>query len=531
MLKPRALPLWSLQRVRAERARRDLAEFSRQAWPVLEPGTPLEWNWHLDAICAHAQAALEDWREVMLTRAENAVLPGSARIALPLQRIRNLILNVPPGTGKSRFISVFTPAWMWTGSPQWRAIFVSGNPKVALRDARYCRQLIESEWYQESFIAPLAEGMRWKIKADQRAAGWFGNTRGGQRLAFGTGASITGDRVDALFVDDPNDAAEVESLALREAVNEWWDLGASNRVSDLRHSVRIAIMQRLHEDDWTGHVEQRTGEWTKVAIAQEFEPGVIALPSPIGWTDPRSSAGELMFPGRFPVETLRAERERLGERGYAGQHQQRPVPARGVVFRAEWFSGRYIRFPRILEVWSCWDTAIKASEENDETACVTAARGEDGNCYVLRMWHGREETPEIAKRLIAQASEFRAAFGDTYRGDYVEDKVSGSTLMQYVRREAPGLAVIPVKAEADKMARAQGVTPICEAGRVLLPDAGAYPESSGWVRDLLADLARFGPSAAHDDITDAFVYAVKRFLGTLGGGVKGVRRGGAGGAA
>ena len=42
--------------------------------------------------------------------------------------------------------------------------------------------------------------------------------------------------------------------------------------------------------------------------------------------------------------------------------------------------------------------------------------------------------------------------------------------MQYVRREASGLAVIPVKAEADKMARAQGVTPICEAGRVLLPD-------------------------------------------------------------
>ena len=80
MLKPRVWPSSTLLGARAERARRDLAEFSRQAWPVLEPGTPLEWNWHLDAICAHAQAALEDWRAVMLARAENAVLPeGRAR--------------------------------------------------------------------------------------------------------------------------------------------------------------------------------------------------------------------------------------------------------------------------------------------------------------------------------------------------------------------------------------------------------------------------------------------------------------------
>ncbi len=391
MLKPRGAPASGVSRgIRAERARRDLAEFSRQAWPVLEPGTPLEWNWHLDAICAHAQAALEDWRAVMLTRAENAVLPGSARSALPLQRIRNLILNVPPGTGKSRFISVFTPAWMWTGSPQWRAIFVSGNPKVALRDARYCRQLIESEWYQESFIAPLAEGMRWRIKPDQRAAGWFGNTRGGQRLAFGTGASITGDRADALFVDDPNDAAEVESHALREAVNEWWDLGTSNRVSDLRHSVRIAIMQRLHEDDWTGHVEQRTGEWAKVAIAQEFEPGVIALPSPIGWTDPRESPGELMFPGRFPAETLQGGAGAAGRAGICGAasaasgSRERHRVSGGVVFGTVYTVSSDIRS---VELLGYGDKSV-GGERRDGLCDGGSGRGRQLLCAADVAWAG-----------------------------------------------------------------------------------------------------------------------------------------------
>ena len=261
-----------------------------------------------------------------------------------------------------------------------------------------------------------------------RAAGWFGNTRG-------RAASGVRDWERALPETEPTrclwtirtDAAEVESRALREAVNEWWDLGASNRVSDLRHSVRIAIMQRLHEDDWTGHVEHRTGEWTKVAIAQEFEPGLIALPSPIGWTDPRDLAGGIDVSGSVSAwRRSGLSGSGLGERGYAGAASAASsADARGVVFRAEWFSGRYIRFPKISEVWSCWDTAIKASEENDETACVTAARGEDGNCYVLRLWHGREENAgDCQARLIAQASELRAAFGNAYRGDYVEDKVS-----------------------------------------------------------------------------------------------------------
>ncbi|MBV8771620.1 MAG: hypothetical protein JO166_04710 [Deltaproteobacteria bacterium] len=33
-----------------------LAEFVRQAWPLIEPMTPLRWNWHLDAVCEYLEA-------------------------------------------------------------------------------------------------------------------------------------------------------------------------------------------------------------------------------------------------------------------------------------------------------------------------------------------------------------------------------------------------------------------------------------------------------------------------------------------
>ncbi len=141
------------------------------------------------------------------------------------------------------------------------------------------------------------------------------------------------------------------------------------------------------------------------------------------------------------------------------------------------------------------------------------------------MMHGRWETPDVAQFMIDQAYWLKQVFGDEYRGDYVEDKVSGTTLMQYVRRHQDAdrlrahdgslLAVIPIQTgKDDKVARAHGVTPLCEALRVLLPDGEAFPATQAWVRDLLAQLTTF-PAGAHDDIVDVFVYSIMRFLGHL----------------
>lgn len=67
-----------------------LAQFVRSAWHVLEPSTPLLWNWHLDVLCGYLQA-LYDGR----------------------LRSRRLVINIPPGTAKSLVVSVFYPAWIW----------------------------------------------------------------------------------------------------------------------------------------------------------------------------------------------------------------------------------------------------------------------------------------------------------------------------------------------------------------------------------------------------------------------------------
>ena len=70
-----------------------LAEFYKQAWPMVEPATDLRWNWHLDVVCEYLEALAADG--------------GLSRV----------IINLPPRFGKSILVSVIWPAWVWAKQP------------------------------------------------------------------------------------------------------------------------------------------------------------------------------------------------------------------------------------------------------------------------------------------------------------------------------------------------------------------------------------------------------------------------------
>ncbi|RYG95287.1 MAG: hypothetical protein EON58_14505, partial [Alphaproteobacteria bacterium] len=221
-----------------------LTQFIVDGWHVLEPATPLEYNWHIEAVCLHLEAAIEDWITVQNWRKyrqskQVTRLVGGVQVRMeeaagddaekaPLQRIQNLLINIPPGTAKSRIISVFFPAWVWLKWPAFRWIYLSANPRVAERDSVFCRDLIESAWYRDSFK------IAWRLRQDNNGKRSFWNTAGGFRSAFGFFSRITGDRADAIVWDDPHDADEVHSDTMRQAVLDRWDGAVGNRVNDLR---------------------------------------------------------------------------------------------------------------------------------------------------------------------------------------------------------------------------------------------------------------------------------------------------------
>ena len=103
-----------------------LYEFLKQAWPIIEGKTPFIDNWHIKAIAEHLEAVYE-------------------------RKIKKLIINVPPRTGKTNLISIAFPAWVWLHNPCERFLTASCVNSLSLEHAQKSRQLIESDWYQSNW--------------------------------------------------------------------------------------------------------------------------------------------------------------------------------------------------------------------------------------------------------------------------------------------------------------------------------------------------------------------------------------------
>jgi len=516
----RVEPLHSLEEVRAEWARRHLADFTKQAWPIIEPSTKLIWNWHLDALCRHLEAVTDGY-------------------------IQNLLANVPPGTMKSTLVGVMWPAWVWIRRPGWRVNFWSYSDYVSIRDSVKCRNVIQSDWYQRSFVKGA-----WRFSGDQNAKHLFQNTRFGFRSALTVGGTATGIRGDCISIDDPLNAQEANSKAARDAVITAYDQGIGNRLNDLTTGVRVVIMQRIHEEDLSGHILRDLaghGErWEHLMLPSEFDPkrrcvtyrrkeplkipepprGPVTMLGPVDapvgapeqesgteyekfFEDPRQVQGELLFPEKFSPEVLAGEMNRLLSAGYAGQHQQRPAPPEGIIFKRAWFKrwhrpGEFIPEgveSRILpERWDqqilSVDCSFKDLETSDYVAMGVWGRvGPDK--FLIDQVRAKLSFTETLKKLLELISAYPGA-----RAKLIEDKANGTAVISVLKKKIAG--VIPIEPEGGKEARAHAVSPDVEAGNVFIP---LY---APWVHDYIEEMCSF-PKAANDDQVDQTTQALRRF--------------------
>jgi hypothetical protein len=137
----------SLESIDRSLAADSLAAFVEQSWPLIEPMTPLRWNWHLDAICEYLEG----------------VVGGD---------IRRLLINVPPRSGKSILISILAPAWLWVRYPASRLVFASYSAALSIDLSVKRRSVIQSPWYQSRW------GSRVTMAPDQNLKSEFANTAG-----------------------------------------------------------------------------------------------------------------------------------------------------------------------------------------------------------------------------------------------------------------------------------------------------------------------------------------------------------------
>ena len=330
-------PTASQARIDRELVRRlGFGEFARRAWPHAE-ASKLVWSWHIDAIVEHLEA-------------------------LARREIRDLAMFLPPGLSKSRFASVLFPSWVWTFDHGRRFMCASYSDKVVLRDARAMRNLCAGGWYQ----ARWPEVRFPRDDSASTAAALYSNSAGGFRKSETVRGQWTGEHGDDVLVDDPLDPQGAASSAELDLVLEWWTGTMPTRYRDHTTSTRMLVMQRLHERD-LGKEFKRAGA-TVLCLPMRFD-----SEHPDRWPrDPRRERGELICPQRVPEAEVQRMERTLGPARAAAQLQQRPSPAGGGVFRAEWFK-RWTSLPP----GGTWSMSI------DCTFKVTT----DGSYVVIQVWY------------------------------------------------------------------------------------------------------------------------------------------------
>jgi predicted phage terminase large subunit-like protein len=270
-------------------------------------------------------------------------LTRAARLQLKSQR---LIVNVPPGHGKSTFLCMWV-AWTLSKYPDSRYLYISYSKSLAAKHTETIKRIIGLRHYKYLFDVSI----RWDSKAKE----FFQTTAGGSVAAFGSAGAIVGqdgglpglDRFSgAVIVDDPHKVDEAHSDAVRRGVIENYRETIQQRARGINVPY-IYIGQRVHEDDLGAYLLNGNDgyEWEKVVLKSIDD------------------AGNPLYPEAFPLESLLIKQEK-DPYVFASQFQQNPIPAGGGLFKPDWFP-ILDHEPEMLYTFLTCDTAETMKSYND----------------------------------------------------------------------------------------------------------------------------------------------------------------------
>lgn len=330
---------------------RSLYEFIQCFWGVIS-NQDFKPNWHIEYLCSQLEIIAHH--------------VGSRR-----RKLHDLIINVPPGTTKTITCSIMFPAWCWTKWYWMRFITASYSSALSLESAEYCRDLIRSDLFKRIYPElDIREDKDTKsnFRIVRRRYGPSGKVlatdSGGNRYSTSVGGTLIGFHGDIIIWDDPINPQQSASEKELISANRWIDETLPTRKTDKNISTVIGIMQRLHQDDPSGHILAKQKENIKH----------ICLPGEIRQYKHMVNPPELvqyyvdglLDAKRMNWEALKDLEADLGQYGYAGQIGQDPTPPGGGLFKIDHFqiqdSLTTLLPDKVVQTVRYWDKAATAGK-------------------------------------------------------------------------------------------------------------------------------------------------------------------------
>lgn len=436
-------------------------------------------NWHIPYLC-------EQLEEIAYRVAENK------------PKVNDLIINIPPGTTKTIVCSVMFPVWCWTKWYWMKFITASYSDALALESAEKSRDLVRCDKFK--VLYPAID-----IKQDKDTKSNFRVCKkeflykgqvprvvyGGGRFSTSVGGAAMGFHAHILIIDDPINPKQAVSEKLLGNANTWMDHTISTRKTDKEVSTTILIMQRLHQDDPTGHLLSKN----KKNIKHICLPGEIHSykdkVKPVELLD-RYVDG-LLDPVRLNVNALKDLEADLGQYGYAGQIGQHPSPPGGGMFKVDHLQiiqnmPNPVNFIEILRYWD------KAATEGAgcRTAGVKIAKLTNNRYLVLDVkmgqWESEKREKIMKETAIADGREVTIGLEQ-------EGGSGGKESAEASVRNLAGFSVYLDHPTGDKVYRADPFSVQVNNGNVMLL-------RGDWNHDYIEELRAF-PNGKYKDQVDA----------------------------
>lgn len=307
-------------------------------------------------------------------------------------KTKRLIINVPPRTWKTEFVTKGFPAWVLWNCQNKKFIATWYSATLTQTFSDECRGILKSKYFKKIF--PRFEG----LSETQDTKNWWNTKSGGQYYATGSGWTITWMWADIILVDDPLKPIDISWNEIIK-INNWFTDTLKSRLDNQNTGAIIIIMQRLHDNDlvwFLTDLEQEGWEkWEKIIVPAISEwpeiydtrYGIINRPE-----------NDLLLEKKLNREALENLRK-TDPQTFSAQYQQQPINKETQEFHEEWF--RYFdEFPK--ENWkilTAVDPAFSSHKESDESAITTVKMIWD-EVYILEQTAWRFNPAELEDKII-----------------------------------------------------------------------------------------------------------------------------------
>ena len=388
---------------------------------------------------------------------------------------RRVVVNLPPGHGKTTLFSVVMTAWVLCKYPATKVLLVSYGEDLATKISGDVRRILRSEFVTEVFGGLIG---------DRKQVRYFSTIAGGGVYASWIGGKITGFRADMIVMDDPVEIAADEE-DIEEAI-DFYKSTIKSRLDDPIGGRIILIAHRIAEEDPSAYL-----------LGKGFKHVVLPLVA----TDDREyqtatgiwkrNRGELLRPDIYDDATVQELREENVEPDFELLYQQGISGTQATLERRHFGSFQSQDLPKRVPTVLSIDTAAKEGDGRSFSVIMVISPMEGGAHAIRHVWREQASYDSLRRRALKLKREYEAGI------ILIEDNSMGSTLLQD-KMLCRNTELVPMVPTRSKNARLQRQISVMTQGRIKLL------HNAPWRTDFLDEVLA-GPKRKQNDQLDSLL--------------------------